>query len=216
MTERRRVTHVATVWAIVGLLGVCALGAWLMFVTRGPLGVDRSLHGLVSVETGSVGYALAVALAEIGSGVGATACVMIAVAALSVKRRFRDALSVAFASGLGVLISELTKLLVARPRPADPLIGAAGLSFPSGHSMGAAAIACSLLLVVLGWKGVSRAAIRWAWIGAVGWIVLMMWSRLALHVHWLSDTVAGAVLGVSVAILSRRLWVGDRSPTRRL
>lgn len=216
MTDRSRAAHAATTWAILGLLGVVGLGAWFVFAGRGPLGIDRWLHTFIEVETGSIGYALAVALAEIGSGVGATACVMIAVAALSAKRRLRDALSVAFASGLGVLISELTKLLVARPRPADPLFSAAGFSFPSGHSMGAAALACSLLLVVLGWHGASRAAIRWAWFGAAAWTVLMMWSRLALHVHWLTDTIAGAVLGASVAILSRRLWVGDGSPTRRL
>jgi undecaprenyl-diphosphatase len=40
----------------------------------------------------------------------------------------------------------------------------------------------------------------------------MMWSRTALHVHWLSDTLAGALLGFCVAIIVRRIWFG---PARR-
>jgi membrane-associated phospholipid phosphatase len=30
----------------------------------------------------------------------------------------------------------------------------------------------------------------------------MVWSRTYLQVHWLSDAVAGATLGVGVAVLS--------------
>ena len=73
--------------------------------------------------------------------------------------------------------------------------------------MGAAALAVSLALVVTYSSAFSDTATRWVWVVSITWILLMMWSRTALHVHWLSDTVAGAVLGASAAILARRFWV---------
>ena len=214
MARTRHVSRTAAVWSLVGIAGIAALGLWFTMGGRGPFVVDRVVNDAVSVTPGTAAYAIAVALAETGSGIGATACFVIAAAALLVVRRRRDALSVAFAGGLGVLVSELTKQLVARPRPADPLVTTAGFSFPSGHSMGAAALACSLLFVVLGWQGLSRTVVRCTALAAASWILLMIWSRIALHAHWVSDTVAGAVLGLCVAVLSRRLWVGDHSPTR--
>src|SRR5690606_22522043 len=154
----------------------------------------------------------AVALAEIGSTIGVVACLVIAVALLCVFRRWRDALSVAFATGLDELVPELVKALVVRPRPTGTLYAASVLSVPSGHAMSAAALAFSILFVVLAWPGISRTVVRLSVIAAIAWVLLMMWSRTALHVHWLSDTVAGALLGLCVAVLSRRLWVGDGSP----
>jgi undecaprenyl-diphosphatase len=40
-----------------------------------------------------------------------------------------------------------------------------------------------------------------------------MWSRCALSVHWLTDTVAGALLGISVVLVSRLIFApGSRQP----
>ena len=216
MSFRGRVSRAVAIWALVGIAAVTLFGVWLALGNRGPLPLDQAWHAWVTVEQGSVAYAVAVALAEIGSGVGVTACLVIAVAALCVFRRWRDALSVAFAVGLGAFVPTLTKLLVVRSRPPDPLYAASGLSFPSGHSMSAAALATSIMLVILAWTGISRTLARVAVVAAIAWVLVMMWSRTALHVHWLSDTLAGALLGLCVAVLSRRLWVGDGSPTRSL
>ncbi|MDN5808069.1 MAG: phosphatase PAP2 family protein [Brevibacterium sp.] len=60
---------------------------------------------------------------------------------------------------------------------------------------------------------------HWSMILAFAWIVLMMWSRTALQVHWLSDTIAGALIGISAAVLADELWtwvtMRTRSPHRR-
>ena len=37
----------------------------------------------------------------------------------------------------------------------------------------------------------------------MAFVLVMMWSRTFLAAHWLSDTVAGAVLGAGVALM---LW----------
>ncbi|MGO2984225.1 MAG: phosphatase PAP2 family protein, partial [Brevibacterium aurantiacum] len=59
---------------------------------------------------------------------------------------------------------------------------------------------------------------HWSMLLAAVWILLMMWSRTALQVHWLSDTIAGALIGISAAVLADELWTWGtmraRSPRR--
>ena len=203
----RNQLRVATGWAVLGVLLVVAGGAALRFGDSGPLGIDEWWHGITAVTRGSAPYAIAVFTAQAGGGVGAIACTVIAAALLLATQQTRDAAAVATAMLLGVGASETIKALVLRPRPWDQLYVSHGASYPSGHSMGAAALAVSLALVVTYSNAFSDTATKWVWVVSIAWILLMMWSRTALHVHWLSDTVAGAVLGASAAILARRFWV---------
>lgn len=204
--ERQNQLRTASIWAALGVLLVIAGGAALRFGDSGPLGIDEWWHGVAAVTRGSAPYAVTVFMAEVGGGVGAVACTAIAAALLLATRRVRDAMSVATAMLLGVAASETIKALVVRPRPWDQLYASHGSSYPSGHSMGAAALAVSLALVVTYSESFSSAATRWVWVASVTWMLVMMWSRSALHVHWLSDTFAGALLGTCAAILARRFW----------
>ena len=78
------------------------------------------------------------------------------------------------------------------------MIEAHGSSYPSGHAAYAGATA--VILVLLFTKpGRHRRA--W-WIVAAVATAGMAWSRTYLQVHWLSDALAGATLGVGVALLS--------------
>lgn len=195
-------------WAIAGLALIAIFGGFLRFVSSDPLGIDSWWFGVVSIERGSAWHAIAVFMAEAGSGIGAASCSAIAAALLLALRRPRDAAAVATAMVLGVAASELSKALVLRPRPWDQLYSATGSSYPSGHSMGAAALAVSLLLVALGSELLSRSTTRWIAVAAITWVLVMMWSRTALHVHWLTDVLAGALLGLCAALLARRLCSG--------
>lgn len=197
----------ASIWAALGILFVIAGGAALRFGDSGPLGIDEWWHGVAAVTRGSAPYAVSVFMAEVGGGVGAVACTAIAIALLLATRQVRDAAAVATAMLFGIAASETIKALVIRPRPWDQLYVSHGSSYPSGHSMGAAALAVSLALVVTYSNTFSPTTTRWVWVVSVAWILIMMWSRSALHVHWLSDTVAGALLGASAAILARRFWI---------
>ena len=61
----------------------------------------------------------------------------------------REALAVALSLGGAMLISDLVKLLVARPRPpVEHLQAVTGSSFPSGHATQASAFWFSLVLVL--------------------------------------------------------------------
>jgi membrane-associated phospholipid phosphatase len=83
-----------------------------------------------------------------------------------------------------------------RDRPPDPLVAVTGYSFPSGHAVAAAATAVALVLVLLP-SGPRRR--KWETI-AVLFAFVMAFSRMYLNAHWLSDVVAGVVLGVGVAL----------------
>ncbi len=199
------------VTAFVAVALVAAFGVLLRFTGAGPLGIDAWWSEAVSVQRGTAPYAVAVFLAQIGSGAGGAACVAILAALCFAMRRPRDALSVATAALFGVAASEAVKALVLRSRPSGSLYESFGASYPSGHSMGAAVIAVSAALIALGSERISARLAQWIVAAAVLWIGVMMWSRTALHVHWLTDTIAGALLGMACAILARRVWFGPRA-----
>ena len=95
------------------------------------------------------------------------------------------------------LLNQVVKVSVDRSRPVlpDPVAHANGLSFPSGHAQAALVGYSVLLLVFLPvLRGVWRAT-------AVAVAVLMVlaigFSRVALGVHYVSDVLAGYVLGAA-------------------
>ena len=101
---------------------------------------------------------------------------------------------------LAVLTSELfigpVKSAVDRARPPGALIETSAASFPSGHAIATAVTAVGLVLV-LARPGPSR----WRWeVNAVVFTSIMALSRVYLRAHWLSDTVAGALLGAGLAL----------------
>lgn len=108
-------------------------------------------------------------------------------------------------AGLGLAV----KLIVGRARPvlANPVSAAPGWSFPSGHALGAS-IGCCLLLL-LGLRFLSRRG-RVAAVGAAVLVVCAVaLARVVLGVHFVSDVVGGALLGicwVSVTTWAYAAW----------
>jgi membrane-associated phospholipid phosphatase len=104
------------------------------------------------------------------------------------------------AFALAVVTSELligpVKALYDRPRPLSPLIETTAASFPSGHAVASAVTAVGLVLVLA-----EPGRKRWRWeVYAVAFAGMMALSRVYLRAHWLSDTVAGALVGAGVAL----------------
>jgi membrane-associated phospholipid phosphatase len=96
-----------------------------------------------------------------------------------------------------VLIGTL-KGIYDRARPPGSLVATSGTSFPSGHSVAATVnvVAAVIALVPPG-----RARVAWGTAAAV-FSVLMALSRAYLGAHWLSDALAGILLGASCALLA--------------
>lgn len=115
-------------------------------------------------------------------------------------------------AGIGISpVNRLLKELFDRRRPSfEETMEFGGLSFPSGHSSGAAALAT--LLVVLAWPVLVRAWRRvWIALAVVG-MVVVGFTRIALGAHFLSDVVAGLGVGVAWVLLLAVLlgvWPGQ-------
>ena len=67
-------------------------------------------------------------------------------------------------------------------------------SFPSGHAATAAGLAAAAWLVHRGWGAV-----------AAVYAMAVMWSRIALQCHHLTDVVASAALAIPLAVLSKKI-----------
>jgi undecaprenyl-diphosphatase len=111
------------------------------------------------------------------------------------------------------LLNTLVKLAVDRARPVldDPVAHAGGLSFPSGHAQSAMVAASVLLLVFM---PLLRGAWRWVAVGAaVVYVLAIGFARVTLGVHYVSDVLAGYVLGaawVAAMIAAFNAWRRER------
>lgn len=129
----------------------------------------------------------------------------IAAVALYLVHRARQALFVVIVMFGEAVLDAVTKVAVGRDRPTfvRPVASAAGKSFPSGHALGAVA-AFGLLVLLLPRRFKLAAGVC----GGLA-VVLVSYSRLALGVHYLSDVVAGWLLGGAWLVLAG--WaLGDR------
>lgn len=174
-----------------GVIGVVLVGILLSISGGGSTAVDSAWHDLMRNARSETGIAIASSLDVLG-GVGPMLILgIVLTAALLIMRRPWDALTLAAAMILSEVATGILKVLVARPRPADSLSDTGLMSFPSGHTT-IAATTMVVLAILIG---------RRFWIVAAAWVALIAWSRTFLEAHWLTDVVAGAVLGTSVAIL---------------
>lgn len=101
-----------------------------------------------------------------------------------------------------VLIGVL-KGIYDRARPPGSLVATTGASFPSGHAIATSVTAVAAVIALVP-PGRRRA---WWGAAAVTFSILMGLSRAYLAAHWLSDAVAGVLLGTSCA-LTAALAVG--------
>jgi undecaprenyl-diphosphatase len=155
----------------------------------------------------------AVTAAEVLAFIGGTYCTwVIRAVVIGILLWRRQWLSLG-AFVLAVVASEALigplKALYDRPRPPHPLTDTSGASFPSGHAVAAAVNAVGIVIVLL-----PPGHARWSWERrAALYAFLMALSRTYLGVHWLSDVVAGALIGTAIALACPALLVELR--TRR-
>ena len=130
---------------------------------------------------------------------------------LSLHRDRAGLVQLALAGAGAALWPSLLKALFLRERPTivEQLVTASGLSFPSGHSFGSAAM--YLTFALLAGRALKRADQRkYFVILASTVIVLVGFSRTYLGVHYATDVLAGLVCGATWAMLidrwTRRRW----------
>lgn len=208
------VNHRRGLWVAACLLaGAAVIGVLLAIpATKGGVqAIDDAVWRLAGHLHNPSGTAVAKAFAFVGSVWVNWPLRIAAMILLAVRRRWIQLLAFA----LAVITSELfigpVKAVYARPRPPGDLISTSGFAFPSGHAIAGAVTAVGLVLVLL-----PPGKPRWRWeIYAVIFSFFMALSRVYLRAHWLSDVVAGALLGAGLALGWPALLMGIRGSIQR-
>ncbi len=150
---------------------------------------------------------------EFGSARLLTAfCIAAGLLLLAVKN-WRATLYISAASVTAVTAVTLLKTWIGRARPdiAGRLVEAGGHSYPSGHSIGAAAVYTSFAVVLCHyihrpWKRALILALSFFMVMLVGL------SRIYLGVHYATDVLGGVCLGTALALYFS-LMIPRRKPT---
>lgn len=105
------------------------------------------------------------------------------------------------------VINPLLKLLFGRPRPSiHRIITETGYSYPSGHAIGATLFYGLLIILVFLYSHKLFLRLLTAFLaGSV--IVLVMYSRVYLGVHYPSDVFAGFLMGTAIDCFSAGIFM---------
>jgi membrane-associated phospholipid phosphatase len=117
---------------------------------------------------------------------------------LAFRRRWWHLAAFAAAVVLSEILIGPVKGAYDRPRPPGPLVATSGASFPSGHAIAASV---TVFAAVIALVPPGRRRIIWGAAAAV-FAMLMAASRAYLAAHWLSDAIAGLLLGTTCALLA--------------
>lgn len=167
----------------------------------GPTGFDEGVTSWVVRNRVGTLTSVVKVVNVLGSTVAVIAVSVIAAGALAWRRRFVLAGLVVVASGSAAALVRIVKVVEPRARPAGSLqiLRETDPAFPSGHATQTTVVMLVFALVVteLTRRRGYRAA---AWSTAAVVAVLVGAGRVYLGAHWISDVMAGLLLGA--------VWVG--------
>lgn len=193
VNHRRALRLVAALLVPTGLL--LLLVGWSVTAAAVQRIDDAVLDALVAVRVEPL-VRLCEGLSFIGSAWVNWPLRIVAVAALLWRRRLVQTAAFVLAIVSSELLIGWLKMAFDRPRPVGALVATTGASFPSGHAVAGAVTAVGLVIVLL-----PPGRSRWAWeVRAAAFATAMSLSRAYLGAHWLTDVLAGGLLGASLAI----------------
>jgi undecaprenyl-diphosphatase len=193
------------------LLTVAAVLMALVATDWGPLSaldgeVARGLHGIALGHPGWT-HAMRVLTDWVWDTVTMRALLAAAVLWLWWRRRFLLGCWLAVTTAVAAGVQQGLKAALDRQRPhwTHAVDSAHYASMPSGHAM-TCAVVCALLVWALWLTGAGRvvrgAAVAVTAVSVVG----VAFTRIYLGVHWLTDVVVGALLGVGLAACAAGAW----------
>lgn len=191
------------------LLLVIALGSlsgWTLLVIahHGPLEMDLLVQRLFTWLHSDLGYALGNIFARIGDTYGIVALMLPWAVWWLITKRLDVLLHWGGAFASIALLNTLGKNLFGRARPITPDYLMGSYSYPSAHT------STAVVLVGLAAAFVAAELPRqkrfWAYWIALALALPMALSRLVVGVHWFSDLVGGALLGMVVCALTLLHW----------
>lgn len=175
------------------LLLAVGLGALVTIRAANPDGLDAEWMEEVTEHRSPFWEVPALVFDFIGGGWFGVLVVPVGVAiAFLVARRPWAASAFILGSAVSSGVVHLMKVVFGRDRPEDILIPLESPSFPSGHTANAATVVVLLALLLRR---------RWIAVAGAGYVALMALSRTYLGAHWITDTIAGILVGASMAVL---------------
>jgi undecaprenyl-diphosphatase len=195
------------------LLGAVAVAALVVAPLTHPAvqAVDDAVWRAAGAVENRPTTAIAVGLSWLGSAWVNWPLRVVAAALLVWRRHWLRLTAFALAVVSSEVLIGTVKAAVDRPRPPGSLIATSAAAFPSGHAIASAVTAIGLVLAL-----VAPGQARWRWeVRAVLFAVVMALSRVYLRAHWLSDTVAGGLLGAGLALGWPALLMALRSRAER-
>ncbi len=107
-----------------------------------------------------------------------------------------------FANLIGVILNNILKIIIRRPRPTETLVLTAesSYSFPSAHSMMSMIFYGLLIYYVT--KFVKKKWLKNALVGILSAIILFVGiSRIYLGVHYVTDVLVGYIIGIVYLVI---------------
>jgi membrane-associated phospholipid phosphatase len=119
------------------------------------------------------------------------------------RKRRRQALFLVTSAVVGLVVNNVAKALVGRTRPQfdGAVVHEFGNSFPSGHAMNSTVVYGSLVVLIWSLAGARRTRIA-SLVAATTVVAAIATSRVVLEVHYMSDVIAGIVLGTALVLAS--------------
>ncbi|MET8794963.1 phosphatase PAP2 family protein [Nocardia sp. NPDC004568] len=174
--------------------------------------VDCPLHEwALTLRTDPLTTAATV-ITHLGGSVAMWTLALLACAVLLRRGAYADLLLVAGVGAASAVVVPVSKQLIGRSRPpvAGQLVEVGNPAFPSGHSVGSAAVV-GVLAALFCLRTAHRVAGLIVAAVAVVFVLLVGLSRIYLGVHWPTDVLAGWALGgLLVAVgVAMRTRAGD-------
>lgn len=186
-------------WLRAGALSTLLSALLILSFTLGFLPTwDAPVDAALRSWDGAAVVLAAKGLDAMGSIQWVAALLFVLLGVLVWEGRYRDAFLAGGAFVAAEALVVFLKSSFARARPLDGFIETHSASFPSGHAMRGAILA--VLFAWLAWRHLeSRPTARRIAVGVIAtWGAAMGFSRMLLHVHWLTDVAVGSAIGVGI------------------